>query len=236
LLRATPESLAKAKEYCERALAIEPNYAPAYTWLAGYYFLLSYIGIKTTGEVTPLAKSAVEKALAIDPDNPEAHSWLAVMAGVVDYDWKAAETHHRRAIATEPVQPLMRNSYAIYYLVPCGRFPEAIEQCRLALESDPLSMVLHTGMVLSMYCAGQHREAVEWARRAMEIDASFYGLWLEMGLAQLQIGCAKEAITSFQRVVELAPAQPGVVSETRWLALLRRRYLLRRSRPSGRDV
>ena len=33
--RYTPESLAKAKECFEQALAIDPNYAPAYSGLAG---------------------------------------------------------------------------------------------------------------------------------------------------------------------------------------------------------
>ena len=37
-VRFTPESLAKAKECFEQALAIDPNYAPAYSGLAGYYY------------------------------------------------------------------------------------------------------------------------------------------------------------------------------------------------------
>jgi tetratricopeptide (TPR) repeat protein len=80
-VRYTPESLAKAKEFFEQALAIDPNYAPAYSGLAGYYIALAVLGMKLTGDVTPLAKSAAEKALAIDPANSEAHSALAIMAG-----------------------------------------------------------------------------------------------------------------------------------------------------------
>ena len=39
--RLTPESLAKAKECFEQALAIDPNYAPAYSGLAVYYYALA---------------------------------------------------------------------------------------------------------------------------------------------------------------------------------------------------
>ena len=45
-VRFTPESLAKAKECFEQALAIDPNYAPAYSGLAAYYYSLAAIGMK----------------------------------------------------------------------------------------------------------------------------------------------------------------------------------------------
>ena len=93
--------------------------------------------------MAPLAKSAAEKALAIDPANSEAHSVLATMAGVFDYDWKVAEKHYRKAMAAEPVPPMVRFRYVMYYLLPLGRVADAMEQCRLALETDPLSMILH---------------------------------------------------------------------------------------------
>ena len=93
--RATPEGLAKAKECFEHALAIDPNYASAYSGLAGYYSALLLYGIKPTGDMAPLAKSAAEKALAIDAANSEAHSVLACLAAIWHYDWKTAEVHFR---------------------------------------------------------------------------------------------------------------------------------------------
>jgi Tfp pilus assembly protein PilF len=128
--RPTPESLAKAKEYFEHALAIDSNYAPAHSGLASYYYALGVLAMKPAGEMMPLAKAAAEKALAIDPANSEAHSVLAIVAAVFDYDWKMAETHRRKAMAAEPVPPLVRYRYGLFYLVPLGRFAEAVEQSR----------------------------------------------------------------------------------------------------------
>jgi serine/threonine-protein kinase len=85
------------------------------------------------------------------------------------------------------------------------RIPDATEQCRLALAIDPLSMVLHVGMALCLFCAKQYREAIEYARRALEIDASFYFIWFVMGQAQLGAGFLREATTSLRRGMELAP-------------------------------
>ncbi len=95
--------------------------------------------------------------------------------------------------------------YALLYLLPLGRVRDAMEQSRLALETDPLSMLLHFGMAWSMYLAKQYRETIGYARRALEIDSNYYLMWAVMGGAQLRAGLAQEGIASLKRVVELAP-------------------------------
>jgi tetratricopeptide (TPR) repeat protein len=166
--------------------------------------VLATLNIKPTGDMAPLAKSAAERALAINAANSEAHSVLACMAAISDYDWKLAERHYRQAMAVEPVPAWVRYRYGLFYLLPLGRVAEAREQSRLALEADPLSMVLHLGMAWSVYYAKHYRETIEYALRAMEID-SFYLMWWVMGRAQLAVGLAQEAITSLKRAVDLAP-------------------------------
>ena len=203
-LRFTPESLAKAKEYFEQALAIDPNYAHAYNRLALYYYMLGLLGIKPIGDMAPLAKAAAAKALTIDPTNSESDSALAVMAAAFDYDWKAAENHLRKAAAAG-ASARTHYLYAVYYLLPLGRVPEAMERSQLALESDPLSMLLHFGMAWCMYCARRYSESIECAQRSFEIDPNYYMNWLTMGLAQLGARKREEAIASIQRVTELAP-------------------------------
>ena len=81
-------------------------------------------------------------------------------------------------------------------------------QHRLAVETDPVSVILYGGRIMSLIFAKRYREALECARRALEIDANFYPIWLGMGLAQFHLGLTQEAVTSFQRVVELAPWLP----------------------------
>jgi serine/threonine protein kinase/Tfp pilus assembly protein PilF len=201
----TAESLAKAKECFEQALAIDPTYASAYSGLAGYYYALAALSMKPASDVAPLAKSAAEKALALDPANSEAHSVLAAIAAAFEYNWESGETHFRQAMTAQPVPPIVRHRYVMYYLLPLGRVAEAMKQSRLALETDPLSVVLHNGMAWSMYNAKQYRETIEYARRALEIDPNFYFIWFAMGQAQLHAGLKQEAIASLKRGVELAP-------------------------------
>jgi tetratricopeptide (TPR) repeat protein len=169
-----------------------------------YYYMLGLLGIKPIADMAPLAKAAAAKALTIDPTNSETDSALAAMAAAFDYDWKAAENHLRRATAAG-ASARTNYLYALYYLLPLGRVPEAMERSRLALESDPLSMLLHFGMAWCMYCARRYPESIECAQRSFEIDPNYYMNWLTMGLAQLGARKREEAIASIQRVTELAP-------------------------------
>jgi serine/threonine-protein kinase len=128
---------------------------------------------------------------------------------MVDYDWNMAETHFRKAMAAEAVPPGVRVLYVWHYLFPWGRFAEGIEQCRLSLETDPVSVSAHLMMVNSLRRAKQYPESMEYARRGLEIDANHHYLWSALGLTQLQAGLAQEAIASFKRAVELTPWNSG---------------------------
>jgi len=202
--RLTPESLAKAKDCFEQALAIDPGYASAHSGLADYYLALANNGHPFT-EVGPLARSAVDKALAIEPANRHALSVLGALAGSFPWNWNLSEEHHRSALAAEPVPPPFRIRYAFFHLLPLRRNLEAIEQCRLALETDPLSMLVHRGMTASLLGARQYRDAVEHAGRSLDIDAQYHPVWRLLGQAQLHLGLTREAIASFGRATELAP-------------------------------
>lgn len=82
---------------------------------------------------------------------------------------------------------------------------KSIGQCRLALETDPLSMLVHRGITASFLGVRQYRDAVEHARRSLDIDAQYHPVWRLLGQAQLQLGLTHEAIASFGPATELAP-------------------------------
>jgi tetratricopeptide (TPR) repeat protein len=130
---------------------------------------------------------------------------MGAISGVFDFDWEAAGYHHAMAMAAEPVSPLTRYRYAIFYLLHMGRFEEAKEQCRLALENDPVSLFSHWGLAWSMLAAHEYQAAIEYARRALEIEGNFHFMWAPMGFAQIMLGRAKEATATFQRAVDAAP-------------------------------
>jgi eukaryotic-like serine/threonine-protein kinase len=204
--RYTPESLAKAKDAFEQALAHDPNYAAAHAGLAVFCYGLGALGTKRMTDMAPLAKSAAEKALAIDPSLSEAHSVLALIAGSVAYDWKLAEHHFRQAMAVDSVPPLVRVRYALYFLTPLRRFGEAIEQYQLALKTDPLSMMVHFGLAFAHYCGHEFDRAIEHATKAVEIYPDYWLVHFAMGLALSETGSLPQAIASLEKTVQLSPS------------------------------
>ncbi len=203
--RYTAESLPKAEESFQQALRLDPNYALAYVGLAGFYYGLGALSIKRMTDVAPLAKSAAKKALAIDPTLNEAQGTLGMISGAVDYDWQAAGAHFQTAMAAEPVPPLVRLRYAFYCLTPLRRLKEAEEQLRLALENDPLSMMLHFGFANTIYCQKQLDRAIEYAAKALEMFPDHWMLHYVMGLVLAAKGLLTEAIASLQTAVRLSP-------------------------------
>jgi eukaryotic-like serine/threonine-protein kinase len=204
--RYNPESLAKAKESFEQALGHDPGYAPAYAGLAVFYYGLGALSIKRMSEMAPLAKSAAEKALAIDPTLSEAHSVMGLIAGAVEYDWKSAERHFHSAMAVDPVPPLVRVRYALYFLTPLQRFHEAAAQYQRALETDPLSMMVHFGLAFAFYCERRYDEAIEHATKAVDLYPDYWLVHFGMALALSQTGSLQQSIASLETTLRLSPS------------------------------
>ncbi|HEX4602618.1 MAG TPA: protein kinase [Candidatus Angelobacter sp.] len=204
--RYTPESLAKAKESFEQALQHDPDHAPAHAGLAVFYHGIGALSIRRMVEMAPLARAAAEKALALDQTLSEAHSVLGVISGAVNYDWKAAEHHLQAAMAVNPVPPLVRVRYALYFLTPLKRFQEAEDEYRRALETDPLSMMVHFGLAFALYCQHKFDSAIRHATKSVEIYPDYWLVHFALGLALAQKGSLQQSIASLETAVKLAPA------------------------------
>jgi serine/threonine protein kinase/Tfp pilus assembly protein PilF len=204
--RYTPESLTRAKESFEQALQHDPDYAPAHAGLAVFYLGLGALSIRRMAEMAPLAKSAAEKALALDPTLSEAHSVLGVIVGAVEYEWEAAERHFQAAMSVKPVSPLVLVRYALYFLTPQGRFDEAVQSYEQALETDPLSMMVHFGLSFAFYCQREYEAAIEHAKRSVEIYPDYWLVHFALGMAQSHKALLQDGIVSLEKAVRLSPA------------------------------
>src|SRR5258705_9593632 len=72
----TKESLEKALQYFGEAVALDPDYAPAWTGLALAHGSQASEGYSPVTEGYEKARKAVERALELDPNLGEAHAAL----------------------------------------------------------------------------------------------------------------------------------------------------------------
>jgi TolB-like protein/DNA-binding winged helix-turn-helix (wHTH) protein len=96
------EGLKKANEQFQRAIEVDPTYAPAYAGLADSYLQLANNGLRPPNETMPKAKAAAQKALEIDPSLAQAHTSLAEVYKDYDWNWAASERDFQRAIQLNP--------------------------------------------------------------------------------------------------------------------------------------
>ena len=123
----------KAKEHLQQAIQKDPTYALAHAALADCY---NYLAQRDQ------AKQSVVKALELDETLGEAHASLGFYRFLYDWDFAGAEASFKRALQLNPSYAEAHHWYAIY-LANVGRHIEAEREARLAVELDPLSLLMN---------------------------------------------------------------------------------------------
>jgi TolB-like protein/thioredoxin-like negative regulator of GroEL len=197
----TQEDLSKALEYFQKAIQIDPNYAPAYAGMADAYYGFSNIYISPSVAM-PRVKAAALKALAIDETLAEAHVSLGITKLSYDYDYPGAETELRRAIELNPNYAWAHLSYG-FVLTVLERFEEAKAKVARARELDPLSLNIRTYVFLPVYFARRYDEAAQQLQEIALTDPNYYMVHAYLGLVYEQQGKLSEAVAEFERATAL---------------------------------
>jgi DNA-binding winged helix-turn-helix (wHTH) protein/TolB-like protein len=100
----TPEGLQKAIGYYNQAIAIDQDYALAYTGLADGYSTQVAQNLVPPGEGLFKAKAAAEKAVQLDDNSVSAHISLGYLKWLT-WDWEGAEKEFLRVVEFNPPYP-----------------------------------------------------------------------------------------------------------------------------------
>jgi eukaryotic-like serine/threonine-protein kinase len=153
LAKRTRESIYKALDQFNQAVAKDPNYAQAYAGVAYAYILLFDRGWISPGEGSPKVRSAAQRAIELDPTLAEPHAALAAVRELADWDWAGAEDEYRKAIGLNPNDATSHHWYALL-LENLGRLNEALAEVERALALDPASPQAnanHAGILVDLH-------------------------------------------------------------------------------------
>lgn len=224
----TEDGLLQGIEYFRKAIAVDPDYAPAYAGLADCYNMLVVYGINQPKEAFPKAKEAATKALSIDGTLAEARTSLAFIKHRWDWAGGDAEAEFQLAIKSKPTYAPAHQWYSSY-LVAMGRFDEAIYEARRAEQLEPLSFISNSHLGWILYLAGRYDEAIEHCKRLLEVDPNFFPARRYLGLAYEQKGMNAQAIAQFEQGVKLS-GSPLMIS------LLGHAYAVSGRKPEARRI
>ncbi|HKR61682.1 MAG TPA: winged helix-turn-helix domain-containing protein [Pyrinomonadaceae bacterium] len=200
------DGVKKSLDYFNRAIALDPNFAPAWVEVGRVYSFFAGNSVVNPKEPIAKAKAALQKALDLDETLADAHLELArIKRG--EWQWAAAEAEYLRAIE------LNRNhseAHRVYsnFLSLMTRHEEALAEIRLAQDLDPLSVRLRRDEAFSLQLARRYHEAVEKAEQALTLEPprhgqTYFGLALIYNSNQMY----PQAIDAYRKAI-------GILGET----------------------
>lgn len=204
----TPAAFERGSKCFERAIALDPAYAPAYTGIAQCGLGLVTEADAPALEFLPQAAAAARRAIELDEADAEAHAVLGQIAAMRDYDWMAAERSFRRALELNPVA-YVRTAYAMWRLLPQGRTAEAVIECDRVLEQDPLHLVARQVRAAAFMFAREDDKAAEICLHILDIDDRFSKAIQCLSFLRGYQGRFEESIAWAERLVQILGRTPA---------------------------
>ena len=143
------ECLDRAREYVQKAFALDPGSAQAHA-VRGYIYSLE-------GDMR-LAISHMKKAASSDPSDPDTLGWLSWFYTLVGKN-SAAAHFHEICIQIDPVNSTWRLSFGILSFFE-GRFDLAAERIRVAYEMVPQASMMRFWYATVLAYARRFRESL----------------------------------------------------------------------------
>jgi len=185
--------LDEAIDHYQRAIALQPEYAPAYNNLGA--------ALHAKGRHDE-AIATYQQALRLRPDFPLAHYNLANALNDAGRPREAAE-HFRIALQTISGSADVHNNLGIA-LMGEGKAAEAIAEFRIAVQLEPESAASRRNLADALASARRYDEAIDEFGRAARIDPTGSAHY-DLGNLFLELDRTEEAIAAFRAALKLAP-------------------------------
>ncbi len=169
--RRAPGDVARARDYYQQAIDLDPGFARAWAGLAGAYWVLT----AGEGEIPfeqgmKMLRQAADRSLALDPDLVEGHLRARAYWWATGDD-EAARRHLDAALAIDPNNELLLGILAGNYAWD-GDMQQAVELQRKLVRRDPLAATHRHNLASYLLTAGRLEEASSEYTRALELNPS----------------------------------------------------------------
>jgi TolB-like protein/DNA-binding winged helix-turn-helix (wHTH) protein/tetratricopeptide (TPR) repeat protein len=203
--RFSVEDIRRAREWFQRAIEKDPQYAPAYAWLGWTYTLSPSAWVGSVRGSYERAEGLAQKAIALDDTLAEGHMVLAEVRREYDWNWAGAEEESKRAISINPSSANAHASYAAL-LSYMARHDEALKEAKVALQLDPVAHYTNMRLGYDLYWARRYDEAIEQFQKTVDLDRNYSVAYYGLGRTYLEQGKAREALLALEKGNSLSSA------------------------------
>ena len=192
----------KAINYFEAAIAIEPNYAIAYSGIASCYLNLWFYRHLEPDKSLPKMMEATQRALELDDEVPESYLALARKNWFFDWDFNAAHEAFKKALSFDWHKAELHGQYSLF-LSLTENYVKAEENSLLALSLDPFSIINNYYSAYVYWLSGNFEKAIAQGKHLVELEPTFWGGYSIVGLNLIQSKQYSEASKALETALSL---------------------------------
>jgi adenylate cyclase len=192
----TDEGTAQALSAFQRALAIDPNYAPAWNDIGWAKFRRGVNGYEPVRNAIKVAETSVNRAIELDPTLADAYAHLGTIR-IVQFNWPASAQATDRALQLDAGNAEALFTRAIRIQIT-GTSAEALPALQMARERDPLNQLTRRYAARVLYYAGRLGEAESLLRQILAASPTFSAAHYELGRVLLARGEVAAAVAAFE--------------------------------------
>jgi adenylate cyclase len=202
--RATQEATAQARQFFEKAIALDPQFALAYTALSLTYLRAWLLSWSFDPQTLDQGVELAEKARALDDALPEAHGLLG-LAYVSKGQPEQGLAEGERAIALDPNCALCHIGLA-QVLLMAEQPEEALGLIEKAMRLDPASAAYYSFDLGWAYgLLGRYEEAITAEKRALTGNPEFLPAHIALARLYNELGRQEEARAEEAAARRLSP-------------------------------
>jgi adenylate cyclase len=195
----------KARQLCEEAIRLDPNYPGAYR-MVGWCHLndVWFDWSQDPGKSLQLATEYAQKALALDENNSETlglwgsiHMSKGEIEKAIEICRRAVEINPNMADTTGVLGIVLRNA---------GRYEEAISMFEKAIRLNPFPRAgWFWALGRTYWLAGRYEEAMVACKKALHIQPAYVRAYETLAAIYVELGQEEEARAAAAEVLRLDP-------------------------------
>jgi TolB-like protein len=153
----------------QRAIEIDPTYAPPYASLSGAHVAAVQSSFLPAKDTFPKARAAALKAVELDDRLAEAHAALSTVLLWHDWNWSGAEREIQRAFQLNPdsVDALVADE--AYATLVTAAVDKAAATSRRILNLDPLNPLSRMQAVWVSFFSRRHDDSIRDVKNLLEL-------------------------------------------------------------------
>jgi DNA-binding winged helix-turn-helix (wHTH) protein/TolB-like protein/tetratricopeptide (TPR) repeat protein len=201
----TQESMHRAVDYFDQAIALDPDFIAAYQAKSeALRSIFAYF--EPPQELLPVVEASLAAVLERDPDSAEALSSLG-LTQVMAWKWREAWQNLNKARALDPTLAQTEIGFALYYTA-LGENEKVKAALARAVELDPLNSELADWGNWALFMVGEQQAAREWSDKQMRQHPENGFVFCGAGVAAYLRGDPAEGVALVEHGVELSGRAP----------------------------